>query len=158
DGIAHALAERAGGALDAGRFAKLRMAGRLRMELAEILHLLNGEAVTGEVQPAIEKHRTVAGGEDEAVAVDPARILRIMHEGVAVKDGADLGATQGQAKVAGIGLVHGIHGEATGLVGGFGENFSLELHDKNRSIFQETQHQDKTSTHKKSEPGNRLAL
>ena len=65
DGIAHALPQRTGGAFDAGRLAKLGMAGGLAVELAEIFQLLERQVVAAEVQPAVEEHAAVARGEDE---------------------------------------------------------------------------------------------
>ena len=68
----------------------------------------------------------MAGGEHEAVAVQPARLVGIVHEGMAVEHGSDLGAAQREAKVAGGALVHGVDGETAGLGGGLGEKGSLE--------------------------------
>ena len=128
DGVAHALAERPGGALDAGRLAKLRVARSLAVELTEIFQLLEREVVAAEVQPAVKEHAAVARGENEAVAVEPARFVRVVHERVPVEHGADLGGAEGQAEVAGGGLVDGIDGEAAGLGTGLGENLGVKLH------------------------------
>ena len=76
DGIADSLAERAGGGLHARGFMKLRVAGSDRVQLAEIFHIVPGNRVSREVQPAVEEHRTVAGGENEAVTVQPFRRIR----------------------------------------------------------------------------------
>ena len=95
------------------------------MEDAEVFHLVERQVVAAEVEPAVEEHRTVPGGEDEAVAVEPTGLVRIVHQGMAVEDGADLGGTERQAKVAGRALVHGVDGEAAGLGGGLGENFGV---------------------------------
>jgi hypothetical protein len=100
------------------------------MELAEVFQFLDRKRVAGKMQPAVKKHATVAGREDEAVAVEPAGILGIVHQRIAIEHGADLGGAERQAEMAGGGFVHGIHGEATGLVGGFGQDFGLELHFK----------------------------
>ena len=88
------------------------------------------EIVAAQMQPGVEEHRAVAGGEDEAVAVEPARLVGIVDERVAVEDGADFGAAERQAEVAGGGFVDGVHGEAAGLVGSLGEDVGLELHEK----------------------------
>ena len=74
----------------------------------------------------------MAGGEDEAVAVDPARAVRIDGERVAEEDGADFGTAERKAEVADTGLVHGVNGEAAGLGGGGGENGRLERHGGKR--------------------------
>ena len=47
---------------------------------------------------------------------------------MAEKDGADLGAAERQAEVAGGAGVDGVHGEAAGLVGGLFEDVGLEGH------------------------------
>ena len=49
NGIGDALAERAGGGLDAGRVAEFRVARRLGMQLAEILEIVDGDVVAGQV-------------------------------------------------------------------------------------------------------------
>jgi hypothetical protein len=63
----------------------------------------------------------MAGAEDEAVTIEPLGICGIALEGFAEKDGTDFGAAEGEAEVAGGALVHGIHGETTGFVGGLSE-------------------------------------
>ncbi len=78
DCVAEALAERAGGRLDAGRVAVLRVAGRLGAELPELLDLVEADVVAGEVQACVEQHRRVAGREHEPVAVGPGRIGRVV--------------------------------------------------------------------------------
>ncbi len=82
DRIAAALAERAGGGLDAGRVAIFGVAGGLGADLAEILDVLQADRrIAGriavlvdlldarEVEQRIEQHRGVADRQDEAVAV-----------------------------------------------------------------------------------------
>ena len=81
DAVGEALAERAGGDLDAGRHVDavaLGMAGRERAPLAELLQLVQAQVVAAEVQRGVEQHRAVAGAEDEPVAVGPVRVLRVV--------------------------------------------------------------------------------
>ena len=130
DRVANALPERAGGGLDSGGLAEFGVARGLAVQDAEILHLLERQLVAAQVQPAVEEHRTVARGEDEAVAIQPARLIRIVHERMAVEHRADLSTAQRQAKVAGGALVDRVDGEAAGLVGSLGKNLSLEFHGK----------------------------
>ena len=132
-GIANALAERAGGRLDAGRVVKFRVAGRLRMQLAKRLDVIDGKLEAHQVQPSVKEHGAMTGGEDEAIAVEPARAFGIERERVPEEHGADLGAAEREAKMADAGLVHGINGEAAGLRGGLGENGRLERHGKVKS-------------------------
>ena len=129
DGVGDTLDERASRALDAGRLMKLRVAGSLGVQLAEVLHLIDREVVAAKVQPAVQEHRAVAGGEHEAVAVEPAGLGGIVREGVAVKGRADLGRAEREAQMPGRALVDGINGEATGLVGGLGKEFWLQFHE-----------------------------
>src|SRR6185312_9309025 len=86
-----ALAQRAGGDLDAGGVAVLRMAGADAVELAEALDVVEADGgdaerlavpvdalYAGQVQHRIEQHAGVARREDEAVAVRPAGIGRVV--------------------------------------------------------------------------------
>ena len=54
------------------------------------LDLLEGEVVARQVQPGVEEHGAVAAREDESIAVEPLRILRVVLEDVGVEDGANL--------------------------------------------------------------------
>jgi hypothetical protein len=69
--IGESLAKRTGGDLDTRGDAPFRMAGGPAPPLAEAFDLVQGEIIAGEMEKAIEEHGTVAGGEDEAVAVAP---------------------------------------------------------------------------------------
>ena len=125
DGIADSLTERAGGGLDARRFMELGMPRRDRMQRAEFLHIVTGNRVAGEVQPAVEEHRAMAGGEHETVAVQPLGRIRVKAHGFAEQHRADLGTAKREAEVAGVTGVDGIHGEATGFIGGLSERFRV---------------------------------
>ena len=128
DGVGDPLAERASGGLDTGGLVELGVAGGLRVELAEILQLLKREVVAAEMQPRVEEHRAVAGGEDKAITVEPARLRRVVHERVTVEDGTELGGAERQPEMAGAALVDRIDGETAGDVAGFGEDFDVERH------------------------------
>jgi hypothetical protein len=52
DGVGDALAERAGGGLDAGGVAVFRVARGLAVQLAEVLQVVDRQIVAGEVQQA----------------------------------------------------------------------------------------------------------
>ena len=70
DAVGKALAERTGGRLDAGSVAVFRVAGGARAELAEMLDLIDVDiGVTGQIEQRIEQHRSMAGRQDEAVAI-----------------------------------------------------------------------------------------
>jgi hypothetical protein len=57
-----------------------------------------------------------------------------MHESMAEKNGANLGCAERQAKMARRTGVHGIDGEAAGLIGCFGEEMGLQGHLVGRKI------------------------
>jgi hypothetical protein len=74
DAVGEPLAQRARRDLDAGghvHAVALWMARRERAPLAEALELVERQVVARQVQHAVEQHRAVAGGQDEAVAVRP---------------------------------------------------------------------------------------
>ena len=121
DDVAGTLAERASGGFDADRFAELWVTRGLGVQLAEVLNFLEREVEAGQVNPAVDEHGTMTGGEHEAVAVNPLRGRGVVAEEVAVKDGADFGGTEWQAEVARVASGHGIHGKATGFGGGAGK-------------------------------------
>ena len=121
DDVAGALTERAGGGFDADRLAELGVTRGLGVELAEVLHFLEGEVETSEVDPAVDEHRAVAGRKDEAVAVDPGGGSGVVAEEVTVEHGADFGGAERQAEVSRVAGGDGIHGEATGFGGGAGK-------------------------------------
>ena len=61
----------------------------------------------------------MTGGKDEAVAIEPLGLSRIALQRAAEENCADFSCAEGEAKVAGVALVDGVHGESTGFVGGF---------------------------------------
>ena len=117
NGIRHALAERACGGLDAGRFVELRMSGSDAAELAEIFDFFQRQAIASEMQPAVEEHAAVACGEDEAVAIQPAGLIGIEAHGGAEENGSDVRRAKREAKVAGFAFRDGVHGQPTGVAG-----------------------------------------
>ena len=93
DAVGDALAERAGGALDAGRHVILGMPRRHAVHLAEFLDVLERDGGAAgvvavlvdlvrarQVQERVEKHRRMANREHEAVAVRPHGIDRVEAE------------------------------------------------------------------------------
>ncbi len=117
DGVAQALAERAGRRLDARRDVDFRVAGRLAVQLAEVAQLADRQVVAREVQQRVLQHRAVAVGEDEPVAAGPARIGRVVAQMPGPERHRDLGHAHGRAGMAGIGLLHRVHGERPDGVG-----------------------------------------
>ena len=118
DRVGEALAERAGGGLDAGGDEILRMPRRHRAELAEALDLVERHRLVAEqVQHRVDQHRAVAGGEHEAVAVGPGRVGRVELQHLSEQHGRDVGCAHRQAGMAGFGLFHGVHRERADRVG-----------------------------------------
>lgn len=132
DGITDALTERASGGFDTWSLVILGMAGSDAVKLAEVFERLKWDVIAGEVQPAVDEHRTVTCGQDEAVAVEPLGSGRVEVERLGEKDGTDFGTTEGESEVAGRAGVDGINGEAASFGGGFLQNFCV--HGKARTL------------------------
>ena len=95
-----------------------RVARGLRAQLAEVLDLVQRHVlVAQEIQQRIQQHGAVAGGEDEAVAVGPVRIGGVEFQELGEQHGGDVGGTHGQAGMAGIGFLDGIHAEGADGIG-----------------------------------------
>ena len=67
----------------------------------------------------------MSGGQDEAVTVGPVRVGGVELQELGEQHGRHVGGTHGQAGVAGVGLLDGVHregtdgiGHVTGLFGG----------------------------------------
>jgi hypothetical protein len=100
------------------------------VQAAELGDLLDRQLEAAEVQPGVKEHAAVARRQDEAVAVGPARALRVDRKGVAEEDRADLGASQREPQVAGLAGVDRVYRQASGLVGRLLKNAGLEGHRK----------------------------
>ena len=111
DSVRQALAQRAGGGLDARRHVHFRMARGAAVQLAEVLQLLDGQVIAGEVQQRVLQHRAVAVGQHEAIAVVPQRVGRVVLEVTAPQGHGDVGHAHGRARVPGVGRLDGVHGE-----------------------------------------------
>src|SRR6266704_4358675 len=86
--VANALPQRASGARDSWGFKKFRMPRSLRMQLTKIFNVVDRNVVAAQVQPGIQKHAAVSGGKNEIIAINPARLLRILSEQITVEHGA----------------------------------------------------------------------
>ena len=102
DGHAHAGAKRPRRRFDARRVAVLRMARRQRAVLTELLHVIHGQSVAIEMEQRIQQRRAVAAREDEAVAVRPLRILRVVVHVVRPELIGHRRRAERQARVAGV--------------------------------------------------------
>ncbi len=108
DAVAEALAERAGGRLDARRVAVLRVARGLRAELAELLDLVEAQVVAREMQARVEEHRGVACGEHEAVPVRPQRVGGVVLHDLRVEEVRGRRERERGARMARLRSLHGI--------------------------------------------------
>src|SRR6478672_6003762 len=98
--VAHALSQRTSSAFDSRRFKIFRMPRRFRMQLTKTLYVLDRNVVAAQVQPGIQEHAAVPSGKNEIVAIDPARLIWIMSEQIAVEYRPDLRASQRYTKMA----------------------------------------------------------
>jgi hypothetical protein len=111
DGIGQPLPERAGGGFDAGGHANLGMAGRLRVKLPKRPQFVDREVVASQMQQGIEQHRAMPVGEHEAIAIEPARLRRIVLEVTTPERDRDIGHSHWHSGMPGSSLFDGIHGE-----------------------------------------------
>ena len=118
DGVGEALAQGAGGGLDARRVAVFGVAGGHGAELAEVAQLLHGHAgIAGEMQQRVEQHGAVAGGQHEAVAVGPVRRRGVELQELGEQHRRHVGHAHGHAGMPALGPLHGVHGQRADGVG-----------------------------------------
>ncbi len=117
DGIGQALTQRTGGGLDARGIAELRVTRGLAVQLAEILQVIDGQVVAGQVQQRIDQHRTMAVGQHEPVTVCPLRVGRTVLQMVAPEHFGDVRHAHRGTRVAAVGFLHGIHAEGADGIG-----------------------------------------
>jgi len=116
-GVGEALAQRAGGGLDAEVRLDLGMARGVRAELTEVLQLLEVERIARQVQQRVKQHRTVAVRQHEAVAIDPLRVAGVVLEVVGPQHLGDVGHAHRHARVPGVGFLDRIHAQRADRVG-----------------------------------------
>ncbi len=107
--VGEALPERPGRDLDAGRVAVLGVTRCARAELAELLDVLEIEAVPGQVQQRVQEHRRVAVGEHEPVAVGPVGVGGVELEDARVQDVGEGREGHRRARVTRVGLLDRVH-------------------------------------------------
>ena len=93
------------------------MPRRAAAELAELPDLVHAERVAGQMQQPIQQHRSVAVGQDETVAIPPARIGGIVLKEVVPEHLGNVCHAHRGARMSGIGLLHGIHRQGPDGVG-----------------------------------------
>src|ERR671938_621772 len=77
----------------------------------EVLEVVDGQPVPGQVQERIEEHRRVAGREHEAVAVEPLRVRRVVLHHPGVEEVAERSEPHRRPRVPGVRLLDGVHRE-----------------------------------------------
>ena len=111
NGHGHTCAQGAGGGLNARGVAVLRVSGGQGIQLAEIHQILFGKSAAEHVQQGVEQGGAVAAGKDETVAVFPVQVGGIEIHVVGPQLVGCGSSAQGQAGVAGVGLLHHIRGQ-----------------------------------------------
>ena len=97
---------------------ELRMPRRDAVELAEFLHLIERKVESGEMEPCVEEHAAVTGGEHETVAVEPAGIRRINLQCLTEENGPNVCGSKGKAEVTRLAGGDGVNGDTAGIAGG----------------------------------------
>ena len=122
DAVGTALAEGAGGGFDASGHAVLGMARSLGAHLPELLDIVQADRRlprasalgidldhAGQVQQRIQQHRRMPHRQHEAVTVGPIGMFRVVAQEAAPQRIAHRSQAHGRARMAGIGLLHGVH-------------------------------------------------
>ena len=100
--------------------------------LPELLDVVEGQPVPGEEQKGVQQDRGVAVGKDEAVAVGPLGVGRVVAHDAGEEHVRQRRQRHGRARVPRVGLLGGVHGEAPDDVDP--ELFELRFgHDENRT-------------------------
>ena len=108
--VGDALAERAGRHLDAAVGVMLRMAFAMRAELTKAADVVERDAgIAAQMQKRVDQHRAVAVQFDEAVAVEPGRVLRVELQVVREQRRGDIGSAERRAGVALAGMLDRVH-------------------------------------------------
>ena len=136
DGHGVPLAERARRVLDAAQDVAFRVARRRAVPLPERLEFPGGVAA-GQVEDGIEQGRHVAGIQEEAVAVGPRHVVRVVDEEVGEEHVNEVRSAHGAARVAGFRLFHHRRRQDPDVVGALGRNqFShRSASSSNRAAF-----------------------
>src|SRR5450432_3484676 len=77
-GVGETLPQWPGRRFHARRYAHLGMAWRHRVQLPEALYFIERERIAAQMQQRVLQHRAVPVGQDEAVAIWPMRVGRVV--------------------------------------------------------------------------------
>ena len=110
-GVGQTLAQRPRRGLDADLDVEFRVAGRMRAKLPEGLELVEIQGVAGQVRGAVQEHGTMPVGQHQPVAVHPVRLPRRYLQVIRVEQLCNVRHAHGHAGMAGVGALHGVHGQ-----------------------------------------------
>ncbi len=111
DTVGETLTERPGRDLDARYQADLGMTGRAAVELAEVAQVVEAQVIPGQMQHRVGQDRRVATRKDEAVAVGPAGIGRIVAHDPGPQHVGEWRQGHRRARMAGPGRLRRVHGQ-----------------------------------------------
>ena len=114
DGNGDALAQRAGGHIDAGVIVHLDVAGHVAVDAAEHLQVLDREEAA-QREDRIERRGTMALGHDETVTVGVVRVLGVDAHLAEIEISQHVHAAERAARMAGRCVMHHFHGQQSGL-------------------------------------------
>ena len=118
DRVRDALPERPRRRFDSRRVAKFRVTGSFRVQLPELLQVVDGDVEAGQVQERVEQHRPMPGAQHEPVTVRPAGILRVEAQMTGPQHVCHRRGAHRHAGVPAVGVFHGVHGQKTDGVDG----------------------------------------
>ncbi len=108
NGHGEALSQGAGGGLDSGGNAYLRMTGGAAVHLPEGLEVIQAQK-SAKMQHGIEQCGLVSGGEHEPVPIEPGSVVRVEIQEFAEQDIGEIRRGHCPARMTGISLAHGVH-------------------------------------------------
>ncbi len=117
DTIGQTLTERASGGFNTGGVAQLRVARGFGVQLTEVFQFVDRQVIAGQVQQRVNQHGAMTVGHDEAVAIGPFRVLRVVLHEVIPQDFGDVRHTHGGAGVAAGGFLDGVHTQGANRIG-----------------------------------------
>ena len=119
DRIGETLSERPGSGFDPGGVAALRMSRGHRMQLPEVLDLVNRQGVSTEMQQGVLQHRAVSIGQNESIPIRPSRIRGVVAQEAVPQNLRYVGHTHWHAGMTGVGTLHRVHAQSPNRVGKF---------------------------------------
>ena len=126
--VADALTERTGGAFHAGCLDKFGMSRRFGMQLPETFDFRHRQIVAAHVQPGVKEHAAVPSGENEDIAIDPARLIRVISQRMTKKHRADFRAAERKPEMPGLRGLHSVHAQTARLIRCFRKYFDVQTH------------------------------